>query len=83
MVEKPCRSDLESSNELSQHLATLCSGEQLYQTGCYLREQIALNLAELPGRGGENPAETVRFTLQIGVGSPPPRATGVRRKKRR
>lgn len=34
MVGKPCRNDLESSNELSQHLATLCSEEQLYQKGC-------------------------------------------------
>lgn len=34
MVETPCWNDLESSNELSQHLATLCSEEQLYQIGC-------------------------------------------------
>ncbi|PKU43496.1 hypothetical protein llap_6200 [Limosa lapponica baueri] len=61
MVEKPCRSDSESSSELPQHLATLCSGEQLYQTGCYLGEQIALNLTELPGPGGEKPAETVIY----------------------
>lgn len=69
MVGKPCRSDLESSNELSQHLATLCSGEQLYQIGCYLREQIVLNLTKLPGQGTEKPAETPRFTLWISMGS--------------
>lgn len=34
MVEKPCRNDLESPSELSQHLATLCTEEQLYQTSC-------------------------------------------------
>ena len=82
MVEKPCRSDLESSNELSQHLAALCSGEQLYQIGCYLREQIALSLTELPGQGREKPAETAQFTLQIGTGSPLPGVIGVRREKR-
>ncbi|CAN0009162.1 unnamed protein product, partial [Bubo scandiacus] len=77
MVEKPCRSHLESSNELSQHLATLCSGEQLYQKGCYLHKQIALNLTELLGRGSEKPAETAQFTLPFGMGSLLPGATGV------
>lgn len=74
---------MESSNELSQHLATLCSGEQLYQIGCYLHEQIAPNLSQLLGRGREKPGETARFTLQIGTGSPLPGATRVRREKRR
>jgi len=83
MAEKPCWGDLESSNELSQHLATSCRGEQLYQIGWYPCEQAALNLAELPGRGREKPAETVRFPLQMGTGSPLPVATGVGREKRR
>lgn len=83
MVEKPCRNDLKSSNELSQHLATLCSGEQLYQIGCYLCEQTPLNLAELPRLGREKPAKTPLFTLQIDMDSLPPGAIGVGRKKRR
>lgn len=83
MAEKPCQRDLESSNKLSQYLATLSSGEQLYQIGCYLRKQIALNLAELPGRGREKPDRTDPFTLQISRGSPLPGATGVRREKKR
>lgn len=40
---------MESSNKLSQHLATLYNEKQLYQIDCYLGEEMAPNLMELLG----------------------------------
>lgn len=79
VVGKPCWNDWESSNELSQHLAALCGGEQLYwiKQG----EQIELNLKELPGQEMEVSWDHMIYITDL-YGLPTTWGQGVRRKKR-
>lgn len=47
MVEKPFGKDLESSNQLSDHLAALFKEEEIYRIDHYLGKEMVQNLMVL------------------------------------